>query len=77
MSRSKRKTPIFGNCTAESEKQDKRRCNRAQRRMSREQLAANPEQYQPASKHEALDVWLMNKDGKRFYQQWTPVDMRK
>ncbi len=41
MSRSRRKTPIFGNGGAESEKQDKRRCNRIQRRMARE-IGLNP-----------------------------------
>lgn len=64
MSRSYRKTPITGITTARSEKEDKRFCNRKWRRMVKEALYYNREVM--PSQREAMDVWSMGKDGKRW-----------
>lgn len=77
MSRSKRKTPITGITTAESEKQDKRRCNRILRRVARVMLRVEGEAYIDPTKHDALDLWSMSKDGKHYWGDRYPELMRK
>ena len=77
MSRSRRKTPICGITTAESEKQDKRIANRRLRRKVRAALAVEPEGVLPALR-EVSSVWTFDKDGKmRFDPAEWPVSMRK
>ena len=75
MSRSKRKTPIFGMTTAESEKQDKRKANRLLRRLSRAMLGQG-EELLPVIR-EVSSVWAFDKDGKRYRRGAQSEDMRK
>ena len=65
MSRSYRKTPISGITTAASDKEDKRICNRIWRQMIRQAIIHDHE-VMPLQR-EALDVWDMSKDGKRWF----------
>jgi len=63
MSRSRRKTPICGITTAQSEKQDKRIANRRLRCRVRSALRGDPDALLPLLR-EVSDPWLMDKDGK-------------
>ena len=62
MSRSKKKNPISGYTTAVSEKEDKRKANRALRRRVHS-MNLRTEQTLPLLR-EVSDVWSMGKDGK-------------
>ena len=75
MSRSKRKTPIFGHTTADSEKLDKRIWNKRFRRVAR--MLINKEKELPTKKAAVSDVWSGNKDGKSYWTAIHPKDMRK
>ncbi len=75
MSRSRRKTKIFGNARSTSEKDDKRHCNRLVRRAARA-IAHDPDAVH-VCKSEAMDVWSMSKDGRRYWCDATEKDMRK
>lgn len=75
MSRSVRKTKIFGNATNVSEKQDKRRWNRTFRKISKELVRLEKEA--PIKIQGVTDVWDGAKDGKRYYRNATNKDMRK
>ena len=78
MSRSKRKTPIAGITTEESEKQDKRLANRKVRRTVRVTLDQNPTAEVLPEERERSNVWSMGKDGKkRFDPIEYPDAMRK
>lgn len=70
MSRSQKKTPIFGITGARSEKQDKRIWHnrmRALERIKQGALAKSElENHFPVTVLEASNVWSMAKDG-RFY----------
>lgn len=68
MSRSRRKTPIFGITCAESEKRDKVIANRAFRRAVRVAVAVG-EDVMPHIR-EVSDEWGFAKDGKRYYGGW-------
>jgi hypothetical protein len=63
MSRSRRKTPIRGITTAQSEKQDKRIANRRLRRRVRSALRVDPDAPLPLLR-EVSNPWRMDKDGK-------------
>ena len=76
MSRSYRRTPIFGNATAASEKQDKRITSGIFRATERAQIAAGEEAV-IERRREALNPWSMAKDGKNWWSRATPKDMRK
>ena len=67
MSRSKRKTPVFGIIAARSEKQDKRLANRKLRRKTR----IDPEN--APMLREVSDVWGFAKDGKKFMPPTSPA----
>lgn len=67
--------PIFGITTSRSEKQDKRRANRALRRVVRHCLREEDEML-PLLR-EVSDVWGFDKDGKAWASHATPRDMRK
>ena len=71
VSRSKRKTPIFGHTTAVSEKEDKTLWHRAFRRAMKQFLDDKND-----IRHYS-DPWGMSKDGKQYYKQATDEDMRK
>lgn len=77
MSRSKRKTPIFGHCDLRgSEKEDKKLWHRALRRGYNQALLdenrlllLHPRQYG--------NPWCMSKDGKFYWVNFTEEYMRK
>ncbi|TDS11714.1 hypothetical protein B0I21_10755 [Sphingobacterium paludis] len=75
MSRSVRKTKIFGITTAETEKQDKRRWNRTFRKVCKKLIRL--EKDPPIKIQGVTDVWDGAKDGKRYYRQATKKDMRR
>ncbi len=74
MSRSRRKTPIFGITTASSNKPFKQQENRAKRRASR--IASHTGREQP---HERVygNEWASPRDGKQYVRDPRPKDMRK
>ncbi len=75
MSRSRRKTKIYGITTADSEKEDKRKANRKLRRLSKEKLKGNAETL-PLLR-EVSNVWDFAKDGKKYDPKITDKLMRK
>jgi hypothetical protein len=76
MSRSRRKTPIVGITTSESEKQDKRKANRALRTATRRAVATGAE-IMPLP-NDVSKVWAMSKDGKAYIDPiMQPKAMRK
>lgn len=80
MSRSRRKTPITGNTTAESEKYDKRLANRAFRAKMKSALKKEKEPLK--NKLESgYSTWDFAKDGKQYLHKETlqkyPDLMRK
>jgi hypothetical protein len=77
MSRSRRRTPICGIATADSEKRDKRIANRKLRRKARVATRVDAEGEMPA-RREVSNPWCMDKDGKtRFDPARHPESMRK
>jgi len=72
MSRSRRHTPIMGVTTAESEKQDKRRANRALRRTVKTVLLKEPEADVIPTLEEVSDIWSFAKDGRVYktFEGW-------
>ena len=68
MSRSKRKTPITGMTTCESEKQDKRLANRIHRRNIKQLINVELEEYTHTDRREFgfNNVWSFGKDGKQY-----------
>lgn len=72
MSRSRRKTPVTGIATAESEAEDKRLWHKRMRAMVRTQLHHETDP-QPLHDNAAGNVWGMAKDGKRY---WSPKKLR-
>ena len=75
MSRSKRKTPVFGHTKSDSEKQDKRLANRRLRRCVKTAITADKEDVPKL--REVSDVWSMDKDGKSYWKDAKEKDMRK
>ncbi len=75
MSRSKRKTPIFGFTTATSEKLEKRGWNKRFRRVVKSLMLAEKEI--PIKKQAISDVWEGRKDGKHYWKGFSKKDMRK
>lgn len=69
MSRSLRKTPIFGHTTARSEAHDKRQWHKRLRAGERGQLASvGPETYHVTVDRNAVSsTWDMAKDGKYWF----------
>ena len=77
MSRSRRRNPVRGITTSDTEKQDKRAANRRLRRKVRAKLRAEPDGVLPALR-EVSTVWGFAKDGKaRFDERERPGWMRK
>ena len=72
MTRSRKRTPIAGITTAETEKDDKRRANRTLRAAVRGAIAAGAE-VMPELR-EVSNEWSFAKDGKRYRPG---ADMRK
>jgi hypothetical protein len=78
MARSKRKTPIRGITTAQSEKRDKQSAHRRYRRKVKAALQQVPDAEIFPHVRELSDTWSMGKDGKgRFDPTKYPKDMRK
>ena len=75
MSRSKRKTPIFGHTTATSEKLMKRNWNKRFRRVAKALILIEKEI--PVKKQAVSDVWEGGKDGKFYWKGYAKKDMRK
>jgi len=75
MSRSFRKTKIFGITTAETEKLDKRRWNRVFRKVCKKRILLEEEL--PVKIQEVTNLWDGAKDGKQYYHNATKKDMRK
>jgi hypothetical protein len=67
MSRSRRKTPIMGLTTAESERKDKQRWHRRFRAVEHRLLARMPDEDEhiPPEVHTIANVWSFAKDGKQ------------
>ena len=66
MSRSRRKTPIFG-IAGHSEKEDKRLANRMFRKREKEKIAKGQFDKLPINMNEVMNVWSMSKDGKCYW----------
>lgn len=70
MSRSRRKTPIIGNTTCRSERQDKKTWHGRWRTRERNALSsASPEaldSHLPLLENEVGNVWSMGKDGHSY-----------
>ena len=69
MSRSTRKTPIFGHTTAPSDKEFKQATNRAMRRARNQGKDPHDKEYG--------DTWNSAKDGKSYSAKAQKKDMRK
>lgn len=78
MSRSRRKTPIFG-FGGNSEKDDKKRWHSRFRHNSKQLLKKNYDDdgFVNPVEREHSDTWAMGKDGKGYFQDATEKDMRK
>ena len=76
MARSRRKTPIVPITTCVSEKQEKRKANRALRKAVRHAIATEAEVMPVAN--DVSNVWSMSKDGKMYVNpKQDPRVMRK
>ena len=73
MSRSYRKTPIFGNTTCRSEKDGKKRWHKALRAKERvAQALLSPESldsHMPLHENQVGSIWAMGKDGHNYWQK--------
>jgi hypothetical protein len=67
MGRSKRRTPVRGITSADSEKQDKRLYNRRYRRVCRQALHVAPARELLPVLREYSNVGAMDKDGKFWF----------
>jgi len=69
MSRSHRKTPIFGHTAARSEASDKRLWHKRWRSRERDQLATiRPDgELMPIHRYAVSSTWDMSKDGKSWF----------
>jgi len=67
MSRSRKKTPIFGNAGG-SEKKDKRLANRMFRRKEKVKIATEQYNDLPIKMDEVMNSWVMSKDGKSYWK---------
>ena len=74
MSRSYKRTPIFGNACCDSEKEDKQLWHRAFRRKTK--LALKSGLYLPDFR-EVSNPWDFGKDGKHYWPEATKKDMIK
>ena len=78
MSRSRRKTPIFGHTSAESDHPWKKAVARKLRRRVKEHLVATLDGDRFIGKRWDLDNdWSSEKDGKSYWRDWDAKSMRK
>ncbi|KVE06295.1 hypothetical protein WI91_08080 [Burkholderia vietnamiensis] len=75
MSRSKRKNPICGITTAESESEDKAQWHRRYRRVESARLKKDAVDYEPESHRTQSDQWTMDKDGKTYWGGNVPASL--
>jgi hypothetical protein len=75
MSRSYRKTKIFGMTKAESEKKDKRLANRRLRKAISNMDLLETEIVPTIE--DVSNVWSFDKDGRQYWHNATKKDMRK
>lgn len=68
MSRSRKKTPIYGNTNAPSEAVDKRIWHKRMRARERDRLITDPEG-EPTAENEVCTPWDMAKDGKCYWPE--------
>lgn len=76
MSRSVKRTPIHGITMASSEKDDKRKANRAFRRRVKQRMSDQDQTLLPVVR-EISNVWSMEKDGKSYACHASRKAMRK
>lgn len=71
MSRSFRKTPIFGFTTAQSEKEDKKIWHSRLRSREKQQLQqsahSDPESHITTVELDVSNVWAFSKDGRQYF----------
>lgn len=77
MTRSRKKTPIVGVSTAESEKSDKLLAHRRERKKVRDVLRVEAEPDILPHTHEVSDPWVMAKDGKIYVGEGSPAKQRR
>lgn len=78
MSRSRRKTPIFGNTTAKSDAEWKVKAARKLRHQVTQHLESTLDGDRFAGKRwDVENPWSSDKDGKRYWVRAKPKDMRK
>lgn len=78
MSRSRKRTPVWGRSSAASEKEDKRDYNRRYRHACKQLLHAHPDRELMPHLREYSDDWGMAKDGKVWFDRTRyPERMRK
>ncbi|MDR3026563.1 hypothetical protein [Chryseobacterium sp.] len=75
MSRSRRKTPITGVTTAETEKENKRDANRKLRRLNK--IKIHKKDYDLFQLREISNVWGFDKDGKHYSKDLSKRSLRK
>lgn len=75
MSRSRKKTPIVGITTAETEKKNKLEANRKLRRLNR--IKIHKEDFDLFQLREISNVWGFDKDGKRYLKKPDRKDLMK
>ena len=69
MSRSRRRTPVYGYATADSEAEDKRIWHRRWRTHERDRLRALPDDFEHVTtqRSEVSNLWAMAKDGRQWF----------
>jgi hypothetical protein len=77
MTRSRKKTPMFGISTSVSEKADKVAAHKRERRKVRTRLRVEPDAAVLPHRREVSNVWAYAKDGKRYRKSASKKDMRK
>jgi hypothetical protein len=75
MSRSKKKTPITGITTAETEKKNKLEANRKLRRLNK--IKMHKGDFNFFQLREISNVWGFDKDGKRYLKEPDRKDLMK
>jgi hypothetical protein len=75
VSRSRKKIPILGFSSSESEKKDKRMANRMFRRINKQLLHTGNDLVNDMN--EIMTRWEMDKDDKRYVKDVSSKEMRK
>ncbi|WP_050455352.1 hypothetical protein [Candidatus Burkholderia verschuerenii] len=77
MSRSRRKTPIRGITTAETEAEDKAIWHRRHRRIEDARLKTAGPDFVAHHRNQHSSTWVMDKDGKQYFGSRYPELLRK